>query len=197
MDTTAFASIGLTRGNWEKQMKEQPNPTRYLVGPTTERLMHRTFTVADADVAYALNSDPEVLRYTGDVPLTSVSHARQFIAGYTDFDTVGYGRWACVLRQTQVVIGFCGLKYLPDMGVVDVGFRLLPRYWGMGLATEACTACVAFGFETIGLKQIVAYVMPENTASVRVLEKSGLRFETECTYDGIPVCRFVADASEP
>lgn len=170
-------------------------PAPYLVGPETHRMAHRAFTVADADIAFALNSDPDVLRYTGDVPLASVDDARGFIADYPDFDEVGYGRWACVLKETQSIIGFCGLKYLPDLDEVDIGFRFLPRYWGRGLGTEACTACLSFGFNTIGLDRIVAFVMPENLASVRVLEKAGMRFDGEFDYDGIPTLRFAATKS--
>lgn len=167
-------------------------PTTYLVGPSTRRLDHRAFTVADAESAFALNSDPDVLRYTGDVPLESVDDARQFITKYPDFEDVGYGRWACVLKETQTVIGFCGMKYLPDLCEVDIGFRFLPQYWNRGLATEAAAACLAFGFHTMGLKQIVAFVMPENAASVRVLEKAGMQFNGEFDYDGIDALRFVA-----
>ena len=156
-------------------------------------MSHRAFTADDAEAAYELNSDPDVLRYTGDVPLTSIDHARQFIADYPDFDTIGYGRWACVLHETQTVIGFCGLKYLTDLDVVDIGFRFLPRYWGLGLGTEACTACLSFGFDTIGLQRIVAFVMPENLASIRVLEKSGMLFDGNFDYDGTATLRFAAN----
>lgn len=165
---------------------------KYLHGPMTKRIAHRAFTVDDAAVAFALNSDVDVLRYTGDIPLTSVDDARNFIADYPDFETIGYGRWACVLRETETVIGFCGLKHLPDLNVVDIGFRFLPRYWGQGFGTEACSACVSFGFETIGLQRIVAFVMPENIASIRVLEKSGMLFDGNFDYDGIATLRFAA-----
>ncbi len=167
----------------------------YLIGPDTERMTHRVFTTADAESAFALNSDPYVMRYTGDTPLTSVDDARRFIADYPDFDEVGYGRWACVLKETQTIIGFCGLKYLPDLDEVDIGFRLLRRFWGRGLATEACIACNSFGFDTIGLKRIVAFVMPENVASIRVLEKAGMQCDGEFDYDGIPTIRFATTKS--
>lgn len=154
---------------------------RYITGPETERLIHRPFVTADAEAAYALNGNPDVMRYTGEPLLKSVDEARRFIAAYPDFDEVGYGRWACVLKSTESVIGFCGLKYLPKIDEVDIGFRFLPEYWGRGLATEACAACLDFGFRTIGLQRIVAFVMPANAASVRVLEKNGMTFDGEST----------------
>ena len=164
---------------------------QFRVGPETQRLTHRAFTVGDADAAFALNSNPAVMRFTGEPLLASVEAAKRFIAEYPDFDRVGYGRWACILKETQSIIGFCGLKYLPEFDVVDVGFRFLPHYWGRGLATEACAASLDFGFRTLGLDQIVAFVMPDNIASVRVLEKAGMQFDTEFVYDGELTLRFV------
>ncbi len=170
-------------------------PTHRL-GPTTARLMHRAMTPTDAPAFFALNSHPEVMRHTGEPPLRSVDEARAAIENYPDFDAVGFGRWGCFLRSTGALVGFCGLKHLPELdmvlasnhvitsktelapnpnlGHVDVGFRFLPEYWGRGLATEACLASLEFGFGVLGLSTILALVLPENTASIRVLEKCGL-----------------------
>lgn len=164
----------------------------YYIGPETERLLHRAFTVADAEAAFELNSDPDVLRYTGDNPLCSVEDARRFIADYPDFREFGFGRWACIHKPTKAIIGFCGLKYLPEFNEIDIGYRFIPSYWGIGLATEACIACLEFGFHTMGLNRIVAFVMPENVASIRVVEKSGMLFDAEFDYDGTLTLRFAA-----
>ena len=158
----------------------------YRTGPETDRIMHRAFTLDDCEAFYRLNSHPEVMRYTGEPPLESLEDARQAIANYPDFDSVGFGRWACVLKETGAVIGFSGLKYLPELDAVDVGFRFFPEYWGKGIATETCTACLAFGFDVLNLERILGLVLEENTASIRVLEKCGLirngeiMFEDEC-----------------
>ncbi len=74
-----------------------------------------------------------------------------------------------LLRGTGENIGFAGLKYLEDLDEVDVAYRLLPKYWGKGLATEVALASVRHGFTNLGLKQIIGLAMPENIASVRVL----------------------------
>ena len=160
------------------------------------RLLHRAFNIDDAEVFYTLNSDPDVMRYTGDNTLASVEEAKRAIGNYPDFDRVGYGRWASILKDTQQVVGFCGLKYLPDVDEVDIGYRFLPSHWGMGLATEASSACLEFGFRVIGLTRIVAFVMPENTASIRVLEKTGMKFECAFDYDGIPALRYAREQSK-
>lgn len=138
-------------------------------GPTTRRLEHRAFEPADADAFFALNSNAEVMRWTGETPLASVEAARRAIAAYPDFERCGYGRWACVFEGR--VIGFAGMKFLPEFGVTDLGYRLLPEYWGRGLATESARACVEFAFARLELDALWAFVLPENAASIRVLEE--------------------------
>ncbi len=71
----------------------------YRTGPTTARLEHRALTADDAEAFFALNSHPEVMRFTGEPPLRSLQEARDAIASYPDFDRVGYGRWACALKD--------------------------------------------------------------------------------------------------
>lgn len=146
----------------------------HLHGPVTERLLLRAMSTDDANAFFELNSDPDVMRFTGEAPLASREQAEMAIRNYPDFETVGYGRWGCFTREEEVMIGFCGLKYLPELDAVDLGYRFLPPYWGRGLATEACRACVKFGFEILALEKIVALVLPENKASIRVLEKIGM-----------------------
>lgn len=174
---------------------KQPDPSfvAYRVGPETKRLEHRALTVDDAEAYFALNTHPDIMRYIHEPLLKSVEEARAAIANYPDFDTVGYGRWGCVLKANRSVIGFCGLKYLPELEAVDVGFRFLPEYWGRGLATEAAAASIVFGFKTLGLQRIIGLVLPENGASIRVLEKVGMRRQGIFTYQGLSVLRFEID----
>lgn len=165
-------------------------------GPVTKRLVLRAKTVEDAEAFYELMSDPEVMRFTGDEPIGSVEEGREAIANYPDFETVGYGRWGCYLRGEQTLCGFCGLKYLDDLEEVDLGYRFLPRYWGAGLATEACEACVRFGFEILGLQRIIALVLPENLVSIRVLQKVGMKEEEVVQYDDLRPIRYAIHPAE-
>lgn len=166
----------------------------FTIGPETERLKHRAFTVDDASDFFALNGNPDVMQLTGEPILTSLKEARDAIANYPDFDEVGYGRWACIHKKTGMIIGFCGLKYLHELNAVDVGYRFLPEYWGRGFATEACSASLAFGFETLCLDEIVGFVLPKNVASIRVLEKVGMQPNGEMMYDGLLALRFIKRA---
>jgi RimJ/RimL family protein N-acetyltransferase len=102
----------------------------------TERLLLREFDEGDVAPFYLMGSDPAVLRHTGDPGggLTSVEHALEVLRSrpIADYRNYGYGRWACVLKASGEVIGFAGLKYLADLQEVDIGYRLLPAYWGQG-----------------------------------------------------------------
>lgn len=139
------------------------------------RLYFRETTVDDAELMYQLNSDPEVMRYTGDISWNSVDQARQFLADYQDFKKNGMGRWAAIRKSDGAMIGWCGLKLHPN-GEVDLGYRLFKKYWNQGYATEAGLANLNYGFNELGLKSIIGQVLPVNKASIRVLEKVGMQF---------------------
>ena len=150
----------------------------------TDRILLREYVEDDAEAFFKLNSDPEVLRFVPDKALLNVEQARQILLDHpiADYRKHGFGRGACILKSTGEQIGFAGLKYLEELGEVDVAYRLMPTHWGQGLATEAALASVRYGFTDLGLKRIIGLVMPENIASVRVLEKTGLRYAETVTF---------------
>jgi RimJ/RimL family protein N-acetyltransferase len=150
----------------------------------TPRLSLREMTPGDAENAYLLNLDPEVIRYTGDVPFESVEQARTFLENYDHYRKYGFGRWAVDLKTTGEYLGWCGLKYLPESDEHDVGFRFFQKHWGKGYATEAAIACIDLGFRKFNMPFIVGRAMPANSASVRVLEKCGMDFWKTEVEDG-------------
>ncbi len=138
---------------------------------TTARMRLREFVGSDAEAFYALRTDPQVIRWTGEPFLEGgVEAARAALLAYPDYRKHGFGRWACELGE-EGVVGFCGLKYLDELDAVDVGYRFLPAYWGRGLATESARACLEYGFDTLALPRIIAIIIPSNAASIRVAEK--------------------------
>ena len=159
----------------------------------TDRLLLREFVEDDAESFFELNTDPEVMRFVPDKPLLNVEQARQTLIDHpiADYRRYGFGRGACILKSTGEQIGFAGLKYLDELGEVDVAYRLLPAHWGQGLATEVALASVRYGFAALGLKRIIGLVMPKNIASVRVLEKTGLRYSGTVTLWGHTFSRYV------
>jgi RimJ/RimL family protein N-acetyltransferase len=159
----------------------------------TDRLLLREYVENDAEAFFRLNSDPEVLRFVPDKRLLNVEQAGQILIDHpiADYRKYGFGRGACILKRTGEQIGFAGLKYLEELGEVDVAYRLMPTHWGQGLATEAALASVHFGFADLALKSIIGLVMPENIASVRVLEKAGLRLSGTVRYRAIEFAKYV------
>jgi RimJ/RimL family protein N-acetyltransferase len=154
----------------------------------TSRLILRRFTLDDLEPFYQLCSRPEVIRYAQAAPIASREAAREFMhaAPFTDYATHGYGRFACVWRPTGEVIGFSGIKYVPEIAENELGYRFFPEFWGHGLATEAGEASIDFARSTLGLKRLVAMVHPDNIASARVLTKLGFTIERSLRYSGVP-----------
>jgi len=152
----------------------------------TPRLKLREITPADAPELYALNLDPEVIQYTGDPPFESVEATETFFRNYPDYRRNGYGRWLMVRKEDGAVLGWCGLKYLPETQETDIGYRLFKKYWGAGYATEAAKACLQYGFETLKLDTIIARAMQKNVASVNIMKKLGMTFWKEALCDQQP-----------
>lgn len=143
----------------------------------TPRLILREFHLKDAENFYALNLNPNVVKYTGDPPFQSISEAEEFLKNYNPYAAYGYGRWAVIEKETGKFIGWCGLKF--DGKETDIGFRFFEEHWGKGFATESAKACLAFGFTKLKLEEIIGRAMHENLASIKVLEKIGMKFESE------------------
>lgn len=150
----------------------------------TERLLLRELDAGDAESFYALNLNPNVIRYTGDEAFENSDAAKQFLHDYKDYETNGYGRWAVIDKSNGAFLGWCGLKYSKDAGETDIGFRFFENHWNKGYATESAGACLNYGFDKLGLNSIVGRAMADNAASVKVLEKLGLVFEKEFEFDG-------------
>ena len=151
----------------------------------TDRLYLREFDLADAPLLFALNSDAEVLRYTGDRPFPDIDAAESFIRDYDQYAQFGFGRWAVILKRNHRFIGFSGLRKDPASGEVDLGFRLFTDYWSQGLATEAGRAALRLGFEKFELDRIIGRSMRENRASITVLQKLGMEFSEVREESGI------------
>lgn len=160
----------------------------------SERLWLRPFTLDDAEAFFELCRDPDIIRYVGNTPLRSLDEARAALrtAPLSDYQRYGYGRLACVWKASGAVIGFCGVKYLPELGENELGYRFLPAFWGQGLATEAGAAVIADARARLHLTRLIGLVHPSNTASMRVLDKLEFVREEELLHPqlGEPMIRF-------
>jgi RimJ/RimL family protein N-acetyltransferase len=152
----------------------------------TERLLLRTFTADDASLIYKLNLDPEVTRYTLD-PMVDITQAQQVLDTVIlpQYALYNHGRWAVHTKPDLEFIGWCGLKYRPQTDEIDLGYRFLKSAWGKGYATEAAIGCIDYGFNVLKLRRIVGRALPENKASLKVLEKCEMNYLGEEVIDGL------------
>ncbi len=158
---------------------------------TTPRLLVRSFTTADVGPFSEIVADPEVMRYLGKGGPLTVTEAHAYIQKYLEMETIsGYSRNAVILRDTDKLVGMCGLVDLGDY--VDLGYRFSRAYWGMGIATEAASAVIKHGFDVLGIEEVTAIVAKENKPSIKVVEKLGfLRIGEAETDAGIPSFRYL------
>lgn len=157
---------------------------------TTPRLYLRRFTVEDAPLIFKLNTQPGVLKYLHERTLTSVEDAEAVIKEIIlpQYTLYGLGRWAMIEKETGQFVGWCGLKLRPELdNEIDLGYRLHPKFWGQGLATEAAIACLRYGFDEKGLTCITARAHVENMASLNVLKKIGFQYVRNEIVDDCPV----------
>ena len=150
----------------------------------TNRLLLRELTPIDAENFYKLNLNPIVIKYTGNSAFKNVEEAKEFLENYQDYNQNGYGRWAVIHKETNKFIGWCGLKFGEMENETDIGFRFFEEEWNKGYATESAKACLNYGFEQLNLKRIIGRAMKENVASIKVLEKIGLEYESDSELDG-------------
>jgi RimJ/RimL family protein N-acetyltransferase len=145
----------------------------------TERLVLRRLTPDDAAFILDLLNQPSFLRYIGDKEVRNTEDAIRYIetGPVASYERFGFGLYLVQLKESGTSVGMCGLIKRDSLPDVDVGFAFLPDYWSQGLAFEAAAAVMNYGREVLGLRRIVAITSLDNTASIRLLEKIGLRFE--------------------
>lgn len=152
----------------------------------TERLLLRGWRDSDLEPFAAMNADPDVTRFLPGRLTRAESDA---MAGRIRFfmQAEGWGFWAAELKETGDFLGFIGLSRpsfdAPFTPCVEVGWRLAARFHGQGLASEGARAAVDFGFNVLGLSELVAFTVPENLASRRVMEKLGMSRDAHEDFD--------------
>lgn len=149
----------------------------------TTRLRLRQFTPDDLDDLYRIYSHPELIKYISNEKPPCLEDTKAAINSLAEhWQKYRFGVWAVIHKKHRKLIGHCGLKFLENTPLVQLGYLLLPSYWGQGLGTEAAKAVLKHGFEVAKLEKIVAIAKPENLASRRVMEKVGLKYEKDAYY---------------
>lgn len=159
----------------------------------TARTYIREFTMADAEAVLNFSNNNQVTKYTGDAGMVNnLEDAKNVIQNIwlKEYKKYGYGRWAVVDKETNQVIGFCGLKYIPEVGMPDLGYRFIPEFWGKGYASETAIACVNYCKQKLDIHRFFGDVMEQNIASVKVLQKVGLKFNGIIQHDNETFMRY-------
>jgi RimJ/RimL family protein N-acetyltransferase len=134
----------------------------------------------------ALNADPRVMEFLPAVLSRQESDAMvERIEAH--FREHGFGLWAVEIPGVTVFAGFIGLAIprfeAPFTPCVEIGWRLAFEHWNQGYATEGAKAMLAFGFERLGVGEIVSFTVPENLRSRRVMEKIGMTYSPAEDFD--------------
>lgn len=143
-----------------------------------ERLRLRPYLDTDADGLFDLYGDAAVTRYWSHPAWTDPAQAHLYLSLRKDEPTTIVHAWAIADRQSNDLIG--ALTFFSISGAharAEIGYSLLPRVQGRGLAAEALHAALNYGFETLKLYRIEADVDPRNLASIKLLEKLNFRRE--------------------
>jgi RimJ/RimL family protein N-acetyltransferase len=150
--------------------------TDTLLVAETERLKIRRFHKTDLDALWAIMQKPEVM-YAWESGFKKSETRKWLNRQYTRYHKDGYGYFAATLKDTGRLIGQAGLMKSDINGetVVEIGVIFDDTVWGRGYAVEASRACVDLAFNRIGIDKLYATIRPENTASVRLAEKLGMR----------------------
>ncbi len=157
----------------------------------TERLILREILPTDIDGMFELHADPEVHRFLGNKTVISKGQTINIInfvrQQYMDF---GIGRWAIIDKNTNKFIGWTGLEFVTETinnhkNYYDLGYRLIRKYWGQGIATETAFASLKYAFNKLNAGEVFARADSENINSSNVLKKVGLTFIETFDLDGI------------
>jgi ribosomal-protein-alanine N-acetyltransferase len=146
----------------------------------------RPWRDADLEPLVALNTDPEVMRFLLP-PADRAAVAASMARIRAHFAVHGFGFWALEVPDQAPFVGFVGLQNVPFEAhftpAVEIGWRLARACWGLGYATEGASAVLDFGFDRLGLEEIVAFTVPANQRSRRVMERLGMQHDPSGDFD--------------
>jgi len=145
----------------------------------SERILLRPLTLEDAGFILELLNTDGFIKYIGDRNVRNLDQAKTYILNgpLKSYETNGFGLSLAELKSNRMPVGMCGLLKRDYLDHADIGFAFLPRYTGKGYAHEIVKEIIRFGLEELRMEKIFAIVLPGNFSSVKLLEKTGFRFE--------------------
>lgn len=145
----------------------------------TPRLRIRHLTVVDTQFILHLLNEPSFIHNIADRGVRNEQDALDYLLNgpMKSYHTYGYGLYLVEHVDNAEPMGICGLIYRSNLQETDIGFALLPQYWGQGYATEAAKAVLQYGYHKLKLSRIVGLTSASNLTSINLLSKLGLQFE--------------------
>ena len=166
----------------------------------TARLRLRELTPADAPYLLRQLNEPSFIENIADRGVRTLAQAEAYLeAGpIISYRQHGFGFWAVADKDTEAVLGLCGLVKRDALPEPDLGYAFLPEYVGQGYAFEACRASLRAARDIFHLPALLAIVNEGNTASRRLLEKLGFGFQgmTAPAPDGPELCLYRIELTE-
>jgi [ribosomal protein S5]-alanine N-acetyltransferase len=160
----------------------------------TDRLCLRPLVASDLDELHRLFTEPGVRKYLWDDEVISRERAAAVVERNTaSFATQGFGLWAVSSKDREDLIGFCGFLHFHDPPQLELLYGIAPDHWNKGLATEAAIAMIGYGFDVLGFERIEASTDALNAASVRVMERAGMRFWKREITNGLDTIYYTVD----
>lgn len=156
---------------------------------TSARLRYEPFADAHFDGLQAMNRDPDVMRYLLGRPETPDETRAMIARVQARWAEWGYSWWTLIDRETGAVVGAGGVQHLGRelSGPHEIGWRLARAAWGRGLATEAARTMATYAFDVLDAPRLCAIRHPDNLASLRVMERLGMRYIGLDQCDGMTV----------
>lgn len=144
----------------------------------SERLSFRKLEQGDAEFIIGLLNSPGWIKYIGDRNVHNTTQAIDYLekGPMKSYHDNSYGLWLVVIRENETPIGMCGLLKRDYLEHPDIGFALMPEFIGKGYGQEMAMAVFKYARQELNLEQIMAITLPENKASIRVLETLGMCF---------------------
>ena len=143
----------------------------------SERLFLRPLTLEDSEFILQLLNTDGFIKYIGDRNVKTIEQAKNCLMNgpLKSYETNGFGLSLVELKTDRTPIGMCGLLKRDYLEHPDIGFAFLPDYTGKGYAYEIAKEVVRFGLRELQMTKILAIVLPENSSSVKLLEKLGFK----------------------
>ncbi|WP_444997061.1 GNAT family N-acetyltransferase [Aliikangiella sp. IMCC44359] len=152
----------------------------------TDRLCLRELTIEDAPFILKLVNEPSWIENIGDKNVHDIEGAKSYLlqGPIKSYQENGFGLYLIELKKGHTPIGLCGLVKRKEFDSPDIGYALIPEFWGLGLASEAAKATLNYAKQKLNIERVLGLTSLGNAGSIKVLERIGLKYEKTVELPG-------------